>query len=82
MIPGLAQWFKDLALLQLWCRSQLLLVFNPWAWEIPYALGAAVQKQKPKKQSPLIICFLAFSPVSPARSSVPEVYETLITALL
>ena len=30
LIPGLVQWVKDLALLQLWCRLQLHLCFNPW----------------------------------------------------
>ena len=29
--PGPAQWVKDLALLQLWCRSQLHLRFDPWS---------------------------------------------------
>ena len=28
--PGPAQWVKDLALLQLWCRSQLQLRSDPW----------------------------------------------------
>lgn len=29
MIPGLVQWVKD-PLLQLWCRLQLQLGFDPW----------------------------------------------------
>ena len=29
-IPGPAQWVKDPALLQLWCRSQVWLAFDPW----------------------------------------------------
>ena len=29
-IPVLAQWVKDLALMQLWCRLQLQLPFDPW----------------------------------------------------
>ena len=29
LIPGLAQWVKDLALLWLWCRPQLQLQFDP-----------------------------------------------------
>ena len=28
LIPGLAQWIKDLALLELWCRSQTRLGFR------------------------------------------------------
>ena len=30
VIPGPVQWVKDLALMQLWCRLQLQLRFNPW----------------------------------------------------
>ena len=30
LTPGLAQWVKDPALLQLWLRSQLWLRFDPW----------------------------------------------------
>ena len=30
LIPCLVRWVKDLALLQLWCRSQLQLRFSPW----------------------------------------------------
>lgn len=29
-VPGLVQWVKDLAFLQLWQRSQLRFGFNPW----------------------------------------------------
>ena len=29
LIPGLAQWVKDLVLLWLWCRRQLQLQFDP-----------------------------------------------------
>ena len=28
------QWAKDLALLQLWCRSRLWRGFDPWPWNI------------------------------------------------
>ena len=28
--PGLTKWVKDSALLQLWCRLQLRLGFDPW----------------------------------------------------
>ena len=30
LIPGLAEWVKDRALPQLWCRSQRWLRFDPW----------------------------------------------------
>ena len=33
----MAQWVKDLALLQLWHKSQLQLEFDPWPRELPYA---------------------------------------------
>ena len=32
LIPSPAQWVKDLALLQLWCSSQMWLGFDPWPW--------------------------------------------------
>ena len=31
LIPGLAQWVKDLVLLQLWLRSKLQLRSDPWS---------------------------------------------------
>ena len=31
-IPGLAQWVKDPALLQLWPTLQPRLIFDPWPW--------------------------------------------------
>ena len=42
----MAQWFKDLVLLQMWHRLQLQLGFDPWLGD-PYA---AVQKKKEKKR--------------------------------
>ena len=35
---------KELALLQLQCRSQLWI--QSLAWELPYTLGAAIKKQQ------------------------------------
>ena len=29
-VPAIVQWVKDPVLLQLWCRLQLRLKFNPW----------------------------------------------------
>ena len=61
LIPGLAQWVKDAALPELWCRLQTQLgsciavalgravaaaLIRPLAWESPYALGAALEKTK------------------------------------
>ena len=56
LIPGLAQWIKDLALLWLWYRLADVVPIGPLAWELPYAAGMALkskktpktQKQKPK----------------------------------
>ena len=42
-IRGLAQWVKDLALLELQHRSHLLLGFNPWSTKLPYAAGYAIK---------------------------------------
>ena len=65
LIPGLAQWVKDLALPEPWCRLQTRFgssVAVAWcrtatvaatrslAWEIPYAAGAALKRQKKKKK--------------------------------
>ena len=52
-IPGLTQWVKDLALLQLWCGSQLWLGFCP-GLEFPYAAGAA-KKRKTKSAAGIFI---------------------------
>ena len=42
-----------LALLWLWCRPSATVPIRPLAWEIPYAMGAALkkrQKREKKKQ--------------------------------
>ena len=50
-----AQWVKDLLLLQLWCRSQLRFVSSPWSWR--FRMPQARPKQnnprtkKPKQQT-------------------------------
>ena len=46
MIPGLAQWIKDPALLWLWCRPAAAAPIRPLAWELPYAMGVALKKKK------------------------------------
>ena len=48
-IPGLIQWVKDLALLRLWHRPAATAPMRPLVWEPPYATGAALRKQKKKK---------------------------------
>ena len=49
-IPGLAQWFKDLALLWLWCKPAAAALICPVAWELPYASPVALKKKKKKKK--------------------------------
>ena len=64
-IPGLTQWVKDpvatschigrgrgsdLALLWLWCRPAAVAPIRPLAWELPYAAGVALKRQKTKKK--------------------------------
>ena len=49
LIPGPTQWVKDFALLWLWCRLAAAALIHPLAWEIPYAVGAALKRQKKKK---------------------------------
>ena len=45
-ILGLAQWVKDLALRWLWCRLAAVALIRPLAWELPYAAGVALKKNK------------------------------------
>ena len=40
---------SDLALLWLWCRPGAAAPIQPLAWEPPYALDAAVKRQKQNK---------------------------------
>ena len=51
LIPGLAQWVKDPALLWLWCRLAPTALIRPLAWEPLYAVGAALEKAKKKKKN-------------------------------
>ena len=49
LIPGLAQWVKDPALLWLWCRLAATAPIHPLAWEPPCAEGVVLKRQKDKK---------------------------------
>ena len=40
----------DLALLWLWHRLAAVAPIQPLAWELPYALGAALKKDKKKEE--------------------------------
>ena len=57
LIPGLAQWVKDLALLLL-CRLRIAAALTgPPAWEPPYATGTVlkIKKKKKKKKSSRVL---------------------------
>ena len=43
----------DPALLWLWRRLAAATPTGPLVWELPYAVGAALKRQKEKKKSPL-----------------------------
>ena len=40
----------DPVLLWLWCRLAAVALIRPLAWEPPYAVGAALKRQKGKKK--------------------------------
>ena len=60
LIPGFAQWVKDLSCgiggrcgsdlvpLWLWCRPAATAPIGPLAWEPPYAAGGALKKKTKK----------------------------------
>ena len=48
LIPSLTQWVKDPALLWLWCRPAAVAPIGPLAWELPYATGVTLKRQKKK----------------------------------
>ena len=52
LIPGLAQWVSDPALLLLWGKPVATAQIGPLAWETSYAMGVALKKrQKDKKKN-------------------------------
>ena len=40
----------DPVLLWLWCRPAVVALIRPLAWELPYALGAALKHGEKKKE--------------------------------
>ena len=47
-IPGLAQWIRDL---WLWCQPAAVALIQALAWELPYAMGAALKRTKRKRKN-------------------------------
>ena len=50
LIPGLAQWVKDLALLWLWCRLATVTPIRPLARETPYAMGVTLKQEEEQQK--------------------------------
>ena len=50
LIPSLAHWVKNLALLWLWLWLAAIALIRPLAWESPYAAGVALKRQKTKRK--------------------------------
>ena len=48
-LPGRVQWVKDPVLLWLWCRPAAAALIRPLAWELPFATGVALKKDKKTK---------------------------------
>ena len=49
LIPGLAQWVKDPALLWVWYRPAAVALIRPLAWDPPYYTCVALKSKKKKK---------------------------------
>ena len=47
LIPGLAQWVSDLALLWLWHTPAAAALIQPLAWELSHAAPEALKNKKP-----------------------------------
>ena len=41
---------SDMAVLWLWCRLVAAALIRPLAWELPYAAGAALKRQKEEEE--------------------------------
>ena len=45
----------DLALLWLWCRAEATALIQPFAWDLPYAMGMAKKKKTKKPTARMVI---------------------------
>ena len=50
LVPGLAQWVRDLALLWLWYRLAAVAPIRLLARELPYTVSVALRNQKQKQK--------------------------------
>ena len=57
LIPGPAQWVKDPVPLWLWCRLEPVALIQPLAWELPYAEGVALKRQKINKKTKISVFY-------------------------
>ena len=53
-----------MALLRLWCRPATTAPIGPLAWESPYAVGAAIKRQKKKKLRDKSLIIVQSSPLA------------------
>ena len=60
---------SDLALLWLWGRPAAIALIRPLAWEPPYAMGAALKRQKDKKKR---LSRIEKPPVTPCHSGMQK----------
>ena len=51
----------DPTLLWLWCKSAAIAPIQPLAWELPYATGVALERQKDKKKKRICTLILSYS---------------------
>ena len=77
-IPGIAQWVKDLVLLWLWCRPAAVAPIQPLAWELPYAVGAALKSQKKKKKKKKKSGISLTKSIKPYTSSLERLLKTCL----
>ena len=77
LIPSLAQWVKDsallwavvwlqdIALLWLWCRPVAAALIWPLAWKLPCAEGAALKKQTKRGKSIFFVISIVYLVIVP-----------------
>ena len=59
-------------LVWLWCRLAAVPSIRPLAWELPYAVGVALKKEREREKC--IYLFIYFCPPSPYNSKVVFIF--------